>query len=680
MLPLFNGRKVASDGRLSVLLRTSAIPASVQRQGGWAMDADGRPYVDIGPVGSDRVFNQGIAFTPDGAMYVTEDAPTSTSIKIDGVAVSASGAVHYTVVKSPPSGGIGLSSNGSLSLGNEIASFSLDLQSSAVPEYSIGSGPPTFTRATTKYVIDWEGVYRQLASGEIGFTGARRVRNLVTKSEDFEDASYTLLNGTLTTGVVDPFGTNRATTLTATATNGLLYTTPAFASTSGVNSVYLRRRTGTGTVSILNPGSGRVAVTLTSSWQRFSASGAPDGNLNYYPGVEIATSGDAVDVAFLMAESTVGQSNQNPSEYVSVGVLSAPYHGCGIDGVKCFKTLNGNTVTDNVVTEATGAAITNANSDYADASGPFGYNAEGARTNSALHSRKLAAGVTATAWTESNITAADDATGVDGVANACSTLTATANNGTILQAITLASAAAIFQPFVKRKTGTGTIEITLNGGTNWTDITAAVDAAAPDWYSLAAVTATLANPSIGYRLGTSGDAIIVDMNDCQNGAERTSPIPTTTAAVARNSDLLTYAAAGNFSGAAGSAYAELMLVSASVSTNPGAVTVTGGNLLYVQTASGKFGVFDGATQVVFGDAPTYPIAAPIKVATAWGGSSMGGSAAGSAVTTGAFDGSLGGTTISVGNNSGGNGWVGNIRFLKIYPQALSSAQLEALTA
>ena len=46
----------------------------------------------------------------------------------------------------------------------------------------------------------------------------------------------------------------------------------------------------------------------------------------------------------LQLENVTGQSNQIPSEYVSVGVLSAPYHGANVDGVKYFDTLNGNTV------------------------------------------------------------------------------------------------------------------------------------------------------------------------------------------------------------------------------------------------------------------------------------------------------------------------------------------------
>ena len=46
------------------------------------------------------------------------------------------------------------------------------------------------------------------------------------------------------------------------------------------------------------------------------------------------------------------------ARYVSVGVLSSPYHGANVDGIKYFATENGNSVVGNVVTEGTGAAIT----------------------------------------------------------------------------------------------------------------------------------------------------------------------------------------------------------------------------------------------------------------------------------------------------------------------------------
>jgi hypothetical protein len=46
----------------------------------------------------------------------------------------------------------------------------------------------------------------------------------------------------------------------------------------------------------------------------------------------------------LMFENVTGQTNTNPSEYISVGVLTTPYHGANVDGV-CYKiTYNNNTI------------------------------------------------------------------------------------------------------------------------------------------------------------------------------------------------------------------------------------------------------------------------------------------------------------------------------------------------
>src|SRR3990167_8430161 len=153
------------------------------------------------------------------------------------------------------------------------------------------------------------------------------------------------------------------------------------------------------------------------------------------------------------------------------------------------------------------------------------------RTNRCLWSRDL----TNAAWTKTSTTAAKDAVGIDGVAYSCSTLTATGANGTCLQAIVNASVARVFSAWVKRKTGTGTVNITIDNGTTWTAITIN----STTW-TLVQRTQTLADPTVGFRIVTSGDEIIVDMCQEETGAEASTPIPTTTASVARNADVLSY--------------------------------------------------------------------------------------------------------------------------------------------
>jgi hypothetical protein len=57
---------------------------------------------------------------------------------------------------------------------------------------------PTFTRATVATVKDFEGLVREVKSGEARFEGARRVENLITASEDMTNGAYSTENGTHT--------------------------------------------------------------------------------------------------------------------------------------------------------------------------------------------------------------------------------------------------------------------------------------------------------------------------------------------------------------------------------------------------------------------------------------------------------------------------------------------------
>ena len=154
---------------------------------------------------------------------------------------------------------------------------------------------------------------------------------------------------------------------------------------------------------------------------------------------------------------------------------------------------------------------------------------EESRVNVVLNNRDLTQGT----WTPSNITAAKDQVGIDGVANSASSIVATAGNGTILGATTVSSSARWQTAFVKRLVGTGTIQMTMDNGSTWTTITVT-----SSWSRVSIPTQTLANPTVGFKIVTSGDAVAIDF--VQNEASATfgtSPIQTTSAAVTRNMDL-----------------------------------------------------------------------------------------------------------------------------------------------
>lgn len=161
-------------------------------------------------------------------------------------------------------------------------------------------------------------------------------------------------------------------------------------------------------------------------------------------------------------------------------------------------------------------------------SGQSGLLIEGGRTNVVLWNRDL----TNAAWTKTNVTAAKDQTGPDGVANSASKLTATASDATCLQAITLSSSARAQAVWLKRLTGSGAVSLTMDGGSTWTAV-----ALTTLWKRLEIPTQTLANPSVGVKLATSGDAIAIDYFQNETGTFSSSEIATTTAQVTRGSDV-----------------------------------------------------------------------------------------------------------------------------------------------
>ena len=220
----------------------------------------------------------------------------------------------------------------------------------------------TFARSSSATIIDHEGVIRTVPSGAARFNGLRYVRNLCINAPDFSDwtinATYV---GTRTLGITDPFGGNTAAIFDANlGTDGYIGPYPIYnvgASAKGIVSVFVRRISGSGYVKVRTPDNTNVIIYPTSEWQRFScASDALGGN---FYGQIIVQNGSSIAVACYQLENATGRTDTTtPSEYVSVGVLPAPYHGANVDGIKYFATENGNSVVSNVVTEGTGAAIT----------------------------------------------------------------------------------------------------------------------------------------------------------------------------------------------------------------------------------------------------------------------------------------------------------------------------------
>lgn len=299
---------------------------------------------------------------------------------------------------------------------------------------------------------------------------------------------------------------------------------------------------------------------------------------------------------------------------------------------------------------------------------------EEARTNVVLQNRDL----TQAAWVKTSTTAAKDQTGVDGAANSASSLTATGANGTALQTTSIASSARWQSAWVKRITGSGTVQMTMDNGTTWTTVTVTAG-----WTRVEIPAQTLANPVVGFRLVTSGDKIAVDMVQNENGTWATSPIPTTAAAVTRNADVIklttlpsplgpdiTMAVAGTAL-APNSAGAQTVLeISDGSSTNRWATLR--------QSGSGQpVWILNAGSQIQFGSnwAPN----AAGKTASGHTSGSQGGSFNGAAVTLGAVAATLSGLNIvAIGSNfSGATVFSSYLTRLRIWPTTrLTDAQLQ----
>jgi hypothetical protein len=240
---------------------------------------------------------------------------------------------------------------------------------------------------------------------------------------------------------------------------------------------------------------------------------------------------------------------------------------------------------------------------------------EEARTNVVLWNRDL----TNAAWTSTNVTAAKTQTGIDGVANSASSITATAGNGTCLQAITLASSARFQTAYVKRLVGSGVVNMTTDNGATWTAVTVTAG-----WTRVSIPTQTLANPTVGFRLVTSGDSIAVDFVQNENGAFETSAIPVTTVAVTRAVDTAVMTGA-NFSSWYNQTQGTFVLDAEVTSTAVDGHLLNANNNtaneriivgVNISTLTNSMAVVDSALQVSTNTANSISVNTPFKVAMA----------------------------------------------------------------
>lgn len=602
-----------------------------------------------------------------------------------------------------------------------------------------GTGNPTFTRATTATVQDFEGLIKNVKSGEARFVGARRVENLISGNTEGGTSTWTSGGSTAPTLVDDTVNGIRCAKVTFTAASNPGYsgsridtgTYSPFSFSSGHQyqlSAYVkvsRVLTGGENIRILWTGSygigssyinaGNSAQFVNGLARVTQTQGVLAVTGTDYPVVTIDSApGSPVDVWItkVQVEDVTGQANTNPSEYVSVGVLPAPYHGAGVDGVKYFNTKNGNTVTGYVVSEATGAPIKSTTAGVSsvttDASGPLGYLAEGSRTNLFLWSALFLQGY----WgsLSSATTGTATTTSPDGILAGDKLIEdATTNTHYIRQQLTTTAQSYAFSVYAKagERTRIGLREdqigrqavFDLSSGTvvsSGGGSTGSIVAVGNGWYrcTLTGVwgasavtrneiyvlpnTATVANTSYAGD-GTSG--LYIWGGQLEAGAFATSYIPTTSASVTRNVDSLSYATAGNINGIQGSAYAETTTGWPSPAVGAGRILGSYNAADFVWGANATtVGFYDGTawrTPITY----VYSSTVPIRSSGSWSGSTVAVSQNG-VIGSGSFDGNLGvGTTFYVGNDSTlGSALSGTLRNLKIWPKVLTNTQLANMTS
>ena len=319
----------------------------------------------------------------------------------------------------------------------------------------------------------------------------------------------------------------------------------------------------------------------------------------------------------------------------------------------------------NIVVEATGAAIPDATLK--------GYLAEGQRQNRCLYSQDFSnaawvsggGGITVTTNTA---VAPDGATTAD-------TLTAPGANGTLIQDLgVVASAAKAGGMWLKRKTGTGNIDLTLDGGSTWTTV-----AVTSSWLLLEK-TQTLADEDFGIRIVTSGDAVYAWTAQVETAAFISSPIPTTTAAVTRNADVLKYPDTSNISGTAGTAYAEASFTFLSILADY-MVIGSGETNRYIIDIQNSTGVrfYDG-TNIDDFTVPAISTNTTVKLGSRWASVADVFSAGNKGATAGKpFDGNININGIGIGHTSSSNYIYGTIRNARIWSQALPDATLQSIT-
>lgn len=161
---------------------------------------------------------------------------------------------------------------------------------------------------------------------------------------------------------------------------------------------------------------------------------------------------------------------------------------------------------------------------------------EPSRTNLLLHSRDLSQPV----WAKVNMSCSRTAVGMRGDSSGASTCTASSTNGTAVQTVTTPAGVRNSSLHLRRRAGSGVVEVTRDNGATWTAVTPSLSTgvwrrvvsrevpgcAGGNCIVVAGMSSGIANPAIGIRIANSGDAVDVDFAQDEEFAVASSPILT----------------------------------------------------------------------------------------------------------------------------------------------------------
>lgn len=233
------------------------------------------------------------------------------------------------------------------------AMFWAALTSSLTP--AVGSGA-TFTRgaSTAGTIIDHEGVIRDVTANEARFLGARRVQNIIASSNPNDWTSRGSISSIVQNGTYKGQPVYRVTSNggIAAPTVADVIVSEANRDDEIINSFYIKYISGTffNPTQGINIRNGDNTVVSTTANEVYAmteftrvASQVTVVPGSYYYGFSWLQNTEMVfDICMMQSEDVTGQSNQAPSEYVSVGV------GSGAE-----LQVNGDFATDDTSTDGT---------------------------------------------------------------------------------------------------------------------------------------------------------------------------------------------------------------------------------------------------------------------------------------------------------------------------------------